>query len=228
MTTATVKSKRETAGLINLGTAVPRRNNIKYMQPPHHKIPLIALYVGMIKLSHTAGACFAVLSGEVSACFIHCFYYEVKRDLSRCGKEIGKVNGIYGTHCGYGIPLYTRNLHEAVYRVARKSQMMLYGVFGGILYLLKAHSEKLAESRCGHGTRRSDFRLTAALCTAYRCICFYQKPDNRRRSECLFYFSVAVSPLFWKYSITAGKTPLAPHVGAVTMRPPAAFCSPTA
>lgn len=106
--------------------------------------------------------------------------------------------------------------------------MMLYGVFGGILYLLKAHSEKLAESRCGHGTRRSDFRLTAALCTAYRCICFYQKPDNRRRSECLFYFSVAVSPLFWKYSITAGKTPLAPHVGAVTMRPPAAFCSPTA
>lgn len=136
MTTAAVKSKRETAGLINLGTAVPRRNNIKYMQPPHHKIPLIALYVGMIKLSHTAGACFAVLSGEVSACFIHCFYYEVKRDLSRCGKEIGKVNGIYGTHCGYGIPLYTRNLHEAVYRVARKSQMMLYGVFGGILYLL--------------------------------------------------------------------------------------------
>ena len=78
MTTAAVKSKRETAGLINLGTAVPRRNNIKYRQPPHHKIPLIALYVGMIKLSHTAGACFAVLSGEVSACFIHCFYYEVK------------------------------------------------------------------------------------------------------------------------------------------------------
>ena len=74
--------------------------------------------------------------------------------------------------------------------------MMLYGVFGGILYLLKAHSEKLAESRCGHGARRSDFCLTAALCTAYRCICFYQKPDNRRRSECLFYFSVAVSPLF--------------------------------
>ena len=150
MITAAVKSKRETAGLINLGTAVPRRNNIKYMQPPHHKIPLIALYVGMIKLSHTAGACFAVLSEEVSACFIHCFYYEVKRDLSRCGKEIGKVNGIYGTHCGYGIPLYTRNLHEAVYRVARKSQMMLYGVFGGILYLLKAHSEKLAESLRRH------------------------------------------------------------------------------
>ena len=126
-----MKSKRKTAGLINLGTPVPRRNNIKYRQPPRHQIPLIALYVGMIKLSHTAGACFAVLSGEVSACFIHCFYYEVKRDLSRCGKEIGKVNGIYGTHCGYGIPLYTRNLHEAVYRVARKSQMMLYGVFGG-------------------------------------------------------------------------------------------------
>ena len=38
------------------GTPVPRRNNIKYRQPPRHQIPLIALYVGMIKLSHTAGA----------------------------------------------------------------------------------------------------------------------------------------------------------------------------
>ena len=82
-----------------------------------------------IELGKAAVRGFPVVAVNVTACVIHGFDDEVKRNFSCKGQEVCKSHSINCTHGSNGVALDAGNLNQAENRVAGQSQMVFNGDF---------------------------------------------------------------------------------------------------
>lgn len=98
--------------------------------------------------------------------------------------------------------------------------MVFHGRFGRVLNLLQIHLEQLGQRGCRHAAGAANFGLATTLRAANGGVCLDDVADNPARCERVEHFRVGEPCFSCIYRSTAGTTPLAPQVGAVTTTPP--------
>ena len=130
------------------------------------------------------------------------------------------------------VALDARDLHQPAHRVAREPEVVLHRDLGGHQRLARAPAVGLGQRRRGHRRRHADLGLASAERSRDRGALLEQAADLRRDGQEAHDADplrerLLVPKARWQCS-TAGMTPAAPLVGAVTTRPNAAFSSLTA
>ena len=120
----------------------------------------------------TVEACKAALGGltvemgEVKTRAVHGLHHHIKGDLAAVRQEISEGERVDGAHGGHGVALDAGDLYQSAHGIAGQSQVMLQRDLGGVLDLVDAHTEQLAQGGGGHGAGGAYLGLTAALCPA--------------------------------------------------------------